>query len=1184
MNSFSELTAGAQIIGLVPGGKPVWIITTIPTGEDSLQVIYKKEDDSLSEQTLYRQDLGKLSIAKQDLSWSFTADAESFRLALEALRIRMGSLFDPMMAVHSSNIEPLPHQISAVYESMLPKQPLRFVLADDPGAGKTIMAGLLIKELIMRADAERILIVAPGSLTEQWQDELLDKFALNFKIFSGETQNLSASGNYFNDENLVIARIDQLARNDDYKKKLQSTQWDLIIVDEAHKMSAHAIGNKTKKTQRYLLGEMLGSITRHFLLMTATPHSGSNEDFQLWLSLLDPDIFYRPNFSRHSPNTILPDVMNFSYFMRRMVKENLLKFDGTRLFPKREATTVEYTLSEDEAHLYDRVTKYVVEEMNRAKRMTNSAKRNQVGFALTILQRRVASSPEAIYQSLDRRLSRLKKELRDNRMRIAQGQVGISSINTGNGNTPTPAWDDFDEDDLAPEDWETMVDATLSASTASSIEELRKEINTLSELTKQAKSVRDSNEDRKWSCLSEMLQTNQQLLDSEGKRHKLIIFTEHKDTLNYLEERISGLLGSKDKIRTISGSTNRETRRQIQEDFCNDPEVCILIATDAAGEGVNLQAAHLLINYDLPWNPNRLEQRFGRIHRIGQTETCVMWNMVAADTREGQVFAVLFQKLEEERQALGGQVFDILGEAFKDKPLKDLLLDAIEKENSEEARQWMTEKVKSVLNDDALREIMARNVLVEQAMSKEALYAVKAELDKAEARKLQPYFVRAFFLSAYQSELIRGSVVKREPGRYELRHVPHSLLLLSSDELHPRTPLARRYERICFEKELIRRGPGLPRAEFVHPGHPLMQAVIEKVLSAYRGLIKSGAVLVDPADDKTEPYLIVMMQHTVREASSERPVSQILQFVRISQTGECTRGGWAPHLDLRAPKAEEQETVQGVLKQAWIKERDWKKEAMAYATERLSREHYNEVRTRLGDQADKIQKAVLERLIPAIYKYNGDAQRYEEQLRSGKAQANAQPANARKKAEELSVRLERKLKQLDIMRNPISSAPIVQGCMLVVPQGYINKALHTGTFCTDESERRRIEQIAMQAVIEREKSFGHSVSDVSAEKCGWDVTAQPPSQNDYLPDARHIEVKGRSKDATVITVTSNEIRAALNQRDKYILAIVLVDGERAEEPRYIRAPFKNELMDGQVSGNFDIAALLGKSLAPEDTL
>ena len=308
-----------------------------------------------------------------------------------------------MMAIHTSNVEPLPHQISAVYETMLPLQPLRFVLADDPGAGKTIMAGLLICELLMRADAKRILIVSPGGLTEQWQDELLEKFGVQFDIFSREKQEQCATGNYFYEQGQLICRLDQLSRNDEYQEKLKNTEWDLIIVDEAHKLSANYFGNKVNKTKRFLLGELLGSITRHFLLMTATPHNGKEEDFQIWLSLLDGDRFYG-KFREGSHKVDVSDMM------RRMVKEELLKFDGTPLFPERRAYSANYELSDPEAVLYVAVTDYVRNEMNRADKL-DGKRRGRVGFALTLLQRRLASSPEAIYQSLKRRRKRLESRL-----------------------------------------------------------------------------------------------------------------------------------------------------------------------------------------------------------------------------------------------------------------------------------------------------------------------------------------------------------------------------------------------------------------------------------------------------------------------------------------------------------------------------------------------------------------------------------------------------------------------------------------------------------------------------------------------------------------------------------------------------------------------------------------------------
>ena len=379
-----------------------------------------------------------------------------------------------MMAVHTSNVEPLPHQITAVYESMLPRQPLRYVLADDPGAGKTIMAGLFIRELLMRADARRVLIVAPGSLVEQWQDEMFEKFGLTFTLFVA-SRSSSRGGNPFDDYDLMIARVDQLSRNEDLQEKLAHTHWDLVVVDEAHKLSATYFGNKVNKTKRFQLGELLGSITRHFLLMTATPHNGKEEDFQLFLSLLDSDRFYGK--SRDGAHKV--DVNDL---MRRMVKEEMLRFDGTPLFPERRAYTVNYKLSDLEAALYEAVTSYVKEEMGKADRLGDGKRKGNVGFALTSLQRRLASSPEAIFQSLQRRHAKLKRKIEEERLR-QRGQAVLSE--PGNGIAVPDDFDDLNAEQ-AEELEEELVDQATAAQT---VQELEAEIVILEGLDEQARQV-----------------------------------------------------------------------------------------------------------------------------------------------------------------------------------------------------------------------------------------------------------------------------------------------------------------------------------------------------------------------------------------------------------------------------------------------------------------------------------------------------------------------------------------------------------------------------------------------------------------------------------------------------------------------------------------------------------------------
>ena len=659
MLKLEDLKPRLPLVGLEPSVVAT-VAAVVPIGEGSVQVFYRTPDGTTKERLLGRADEASISIATVERPWSFDGDGAAFQLTCEAKRIDLAFLFDPMMAVHTSNVEPLPHQITAVYESMLPRQPLRFVLADDPGAGKTIMAGLYIRELIMRADARRILIVAPGSLVEQWRDELFEKFGLEFRIYSSLLEATSPSGNPFDDHHQLIVRLDQMSRNEELQEKLCNAGWDLAVFDEAHKLAAHYFGSKLEKTGRFRFAERLGENTRHLLLMTATPHNGKEEDFQLFLSLLDSDRFYGK--FRDGVHKV-----DASDLMRRMVKEELVKFDNTPLFPERKAYTVNYTLSEIEAALYEAVTEYVKTEMGKADQLQGSRK-GSVGFALTALQRRLASSPEAIYQSLRRRKERLERRLREEKLG-ARGRTALAE---------TLAAVPEDDDDLNAEEQENLEETLVDDATAAqTINELEAEIVILKGLEQQAKAVVVSGQDRKWEELSKILQNAPEMRDASGRQRKLIIFSEHRDTLNYLHQQIAGVLGNQDAIITIHGGTHRDERRRLQALFRSDPEVRVLVATDAAGEGVNLQNANLMVNYDLPWNPNRLEQRFGRIHRIGQVEVCHLWNLVAKETREGDVYHRLLEKLAVESEALKGRVFDILGEVFEGTSLKDLLIQAI---------------------------------------------------------------------------------------------------------------------------------------------------------------------------------------------------------------------------------------------------------------------------------------------------------------------------------------------------------------------------------------------------------------------------------------------------------------------------------------------------------------------------
>ncbi len=501
--SLGDLTAGRAVSGIVAGGD-VTVVAVQMFGPAAAQVTYRRPDGTVEERILYEEDAARLAeVACGSVGSGFDADPGLFRLAAEALRIRMAARGDAMLAVSTSLLDPLPHQIQAVYNELLPRTPLRFLLADDPGAGKTIMAGLYIKELALRGDLERCLIVVPGGLVEQWQDELLEKFGLDFTLLTRQLTDATIEGNVFDRHPRLIARMDALARSEDMQRLLGESGWDLVVVDEAHRMSASYFGTELKTTKRYELGRLLGRLTRHLLLMTATPHAGKEEDFQLFMTLLDSDRFsgrYRAGIHRH----------DVSGLMRRMIKEDLLTFDGKQLFPERRAYTVPYELSPAEYDLYEQVTEYVRQEMNRAERL-DGRRGNQVGFALTVLQRRLASSPAAIHRSLERR--RMRLETRRQEM-LSDQTVATLALESA---PSIPVEDELD--DLTGGELEDLEEQVVDAATAArTLQELELEIAALSELERLAARVLASGDDRKWRELSGLLQDDPLLRDERGCR------------------------------------------------------------------------------------------------------------------------------------------------------------------------------------------------------------------------------------------------------------------------------------------------------------------------------------------------------------------------------------------------------------------------------------------------------------------------------------------------------------------------------------------------------------------------------------------------------------------------------------------------------------------------------------------
>ena len=1188
-----DLRTNAAVRGVLPASL-VAVVSVQWYGSEALELTYKTAAGKVANELLYRDDEQRLEIAEVGRPWSFDGDGALFRLVSEAQRIRLAHLFDPVLAVHTSEVDPLPHQITAVYESMLPRQPLRFLLADDPGAGKTIMAGLLIKELIARGDLQRCLVVCPGSLAEQWQDELYRRFNLPFEILTNDNLEAARTGNWFLETNLVISRLDKLSRNDDVQHKLQApgAGWDLIVCDEAHKMSATFFGGEVKYTKRYRLGQLLSGLTRHFLLMTATPHNGKETDFQLFMALLDGDRF--EGRFRDGAHTV-----DVSDLMRRMVKEKLLTFDGTPLFPERIAYTVPYDLSPAEAGLYKAVTDYVREEFNRAEALQNDRRAGTVGFALTILQRRLASSPEAIYQSLRRRRERLESQLREMEVMHRGGHpTSVSSMKQG--------YDPEDVEDLdeAPEDEVLAAEEAVldQATAAKSIAELRAEIDTLKGLERLALNVRRSGTDTKWRQLASLLSeifTLHGRADRVAKpdvpygagpiprpesspRQKLVLFTEHRDTLSYLDNRITTLLGRAESTVQIHGGMGREDRLKAQEAFRHDPHVQVLLATDAAGEGINLQRAHLMVNYDLPWNPNRLEQRFGRIHRIGQTEVCHLWNLVAEGTREGDVYRRLLDKLEQARETLGGQVFDVLGKLeFDGRPLRDLLLDAIRYGEQPEVRARLNTAMDNTLERGKLQALLEESALAQDAMDARRVHRIREDMERAEAQRLQPHYVESFFLEAFQR--LGGTARQRETRRYEVTHVPATVR--GRDRLIGiGAPVLSRYERIAFDKPLVA-PQGQPSAAFVYPGHPLLDSVIDLTLERHRDLLKRGAALVDDRDDGTEPRVLFYFEHAIQDASltragERRVISRRMLYVELDANGAARHLRYAPYLDYR-PLTEDDPGLDDILDRSecgWI-DRDMEGRARGYAIAEVVPDHLAEVRDARLSLVAKTEAAVKERLTREIAYWDHRAEELKLREQAGKPGARLNSGEARRRADNLQARLQKRLAELQIEAQISPLPPVVLGGVLVIPKGLIDAM--TGREVEEPSAARTTDKQAVAAkaraiIMEVERGFGYEPTDRETEHLGYDVESRVPDTGKL----RFIEVKGRDSGAATVTVTRNEILYSLNKPEDFILAIVEFLEDGSHQVHYVRQPFQREPDFGVTSVNYDFPELLARAHPP----
>lgn len=1141
-----DLKQGQRLRGLLPGEVTTLIAVDV-LDDDCVEIAYRSDTGISGSRVMFSDEVEELTLIAEELSdVHFNADPNEFRLAAEALRIKNAARFDPYAAVHASNVRPLPHQIRAVYEEFLPRVPLRYLLADDPGAGKTIMAGLYLKELLLRSDLNRAIVVAPGGLVEQWRDELRSKFDLHFQVLTPALIEDANGMNVFELNPHLIVRMDQVSRNPDLLADLENVRWDVAVVDEAHRMSVHAWGKEVKETARFRMGKILSERAHNFLLMTATPHAGKEEDFQQFMRLIDEDRFagiYRAGVHRS----------NTKGLMRRMVKEDLLTFEGKPLFPERIASTVSYELSPAEKRLYEDVTEYVRTQMGRARSITESGDKkrgNTIGFALTVLQRRLASSPEAIFQSLRRRRDRLSarlKEVREIRARVElSGPIPLSDLL----HSDLPDIPDHDIDSLFDEltdeerfQFEESLETFVDLATASeSVADLELEIASLDDLVGEAHRVRLLDEDRKWNELRSILESKVLLSGKDGSPRKIIVFTEHKDTLRYLESKISNLFGTDDAVVTIHGGTPRSARKRAQVEFTENPSTVVLLATDAAGEGLNLQRAHLMVNYDLPWNPNRIEQRFGRIHRIGQEEVCHLWNLVATDTREGEVFTRLLEKIESQSAAYNGNLFNVLGDlkAFGDSNLETLLMEAVLYGDDPE-RQRERETVIDAGVAKGLAELTRERALHPEMYQEVDLDHVRRRMEQARDRKLQPGYVEAFFIPAFRR--LGGSITRKEGRRYEINRVPKRIQqrALLNDRL---APVPNALERVAFDVKQVQ-VPGMADAALLAPGHPLLESVLDLTIADLAHTLSEGAVFIDRRSKQLDtPALLYTVEQRIESGGEPaRIVSHHFDYAEVSEGGVVSVAVAPPYLDYESPRPDEAPKIRRILNLPLVKTRhDREVKTWAYREGLIPRKR--EIQERLDEENSRAAIQVKQRLTAEINYWEGqytDLLDAERSGKPGKIKSETALARARAYEEQLKERLTALQDQTSLKALPAT----IRGVALVIPSRLLEDeySAHTHHHARETEE---VDQRAVAAAMRAERSLGRIPTEMPHNNPGYDIRSETPSGEVYF-----IEVKGRIEGGDTFTVTQGEIAEAQTQGDRHRLALVRVSPEGPDRDQIV---------------------------------
>lgn len=1099
-----HLDVGKIVKNLTPS-EPVVINQVSPLGSMVSIKFTGINSNISSSKVITNEQFNNLEILATEGIFNFSGNPTHFKLFAEAERINSAYQFDPLFAVNCSIVDPLPHQVEAVYRFLLPLPKIRFLLADDTGAGKTIMAGLLIKELLMRGLAERILIVTPGGLTKQWQeDEMGVKFNLPFTLVNRSL--FSSEPNIFHTAQKVVTSIDFISR-EDVLNVATNSHWDLVIFDECHKLSAYEYGEKQYLSSRYKAAHALSHQCEHILLLTATPHRGRKDTFKKLLQLLDEDIFSTNDIASTRIQEIEHNGIN-KFFIRRL-KEDMKDWLGQPLFKNRYTKTVAYQLTTEEKELYDAVTKYLTSKKEEASQSKNI----HVSLALAVMQRRLVSSIFAIKNTLEKRWKALQgivDELNKNpslwkqRHRIEGYDVDTLEEFEELENDERDALENILAD---PRKFKLFT-------TAKDLNEIQLEAAEVKKLFEMAQGLYNrQQEEKKFQELQELLRSNGVLDQNE----KLVIFTEHKDTLLYLEDRLSKSGGY--KVVTIHGGKSVDERREAQWAFAK-PDTQILIATDAAGEGINLQFCRLLINWDIPWNPNRLEQRMGRIHRYGQKQDVLVFNMVASNTREGKVLERLLLKLDIIRDSIGDdRVYDVIQDVLEGIGLDDIINSVF---NGKE-----TDLTNFLAQDDTILHVKFTEKIKEQTnkLSHSTVNYRDARLlkESSDEKRLQPIYIKLFFEKAFKH--LGGKFTELRSNIYRIDEMPEPVIheLRNKYNIHFD---AIKSIQFCFDKQIFldyQNIGDLGKVHYINPGNPVFDSIVAVVRDLFREDMLKGTVLISPED--SEDYFAFFIKSQIIDNRPSKNTDSVsderLLMILQKHDGEYQVTSPAKFIDFHAPS----EFTKNIEPPAFLNSKD----ILTWCFDNITLPQFEETKAHVENDTKDRKKYLQEAFTHIIIDLQEQIQELQMKVLLGDTKVQDKITSKESRIHELIQKRDQRLENLKLLTELSLKEPEIMGCAYVLPLSKVEYLGHYGMSRDDESEK-----IAMNFAMDFERSQGRTPYDVSANNEGYDIKSVSPEEL-----KRYIEVKGRSGSDGSIMLSENEMNRLGQLGDTAWLYIVV---------------------------------------------